>query len=178
MSDICSIPRANLADMFHRPLPDRLVQGPERARQLNLVRDDIGVFAPLDLSDRDDHGLAAIGGPRHEQIEGADQLCGGGDRVLRFVRTRRMPAAAVDDHPHRIAIGGQDPGPHADSTDGPMRIDVGGEDGLDLVECSGSDHLAGPRCRLLRRFEDAREAGPAKATVPPRPSSSIATSAV
>ena len=106
----------------------------------HLFGDDVVVLSAVDLAERNDDGVLAVGCPGDELIERADELGGGGDRIVRFVRASRVAAAAADGDSHVVATRGERARLHADGA-GPARgIDMGGDNRVDAVECAGRDH--------------------------------------
>ena len=96
-------------------------------------------------------GVEAVGRPRHELVERADELGGGGDGVARLVRPGAVPAAAADDDVQGVAVGGEGAGADADLAGSPRGVDVQGEDRADACRGRRRRSSAGRRWRFLRR---------------------------
>ena len=109
----CRSPRPS-ADVGDRPLAHFRVQRAHRAFEHHFLGNHVRILSAVNLAERHDDRVLAVGRPGNELIERADELGRGRDRIVRFVRPRRVAAATVNRDSHHVAAGGEHAGPDAD----------------------------------------------------------------
>lgn len=134
---------------------DHAIQRADRSFHCHDIRNDIRGVAALDLTDRNNQGIASIGLSRNGLIDQRDKLRRDGDRIDCVMGARTVTSATADFYYKILAKRRLRTRSQRKLSRIERGIDMQGDDRIDSGERAALDHFARAVTNFFRRLEDA-----------------------